>query len=147
MIQMLMPRWKLQSCRTLIDTCTNRVKETDKSRSTSWIGGKQGNQPTRFYHRLREHCWELRVSSGAIELDIGVGGNFVTKEMLSMSTVALEMKLFVKRNYHIMDWNKIIGIPDDDIEAYLPHPPQIPLVAQEYNENGQHQDYMHDLDD
>ena len=108
-----------------------------------WWRTKKSSYP--YLSQVARTLLGVEVSSGAIELDIGVGGKFVTKEKLSLSTVALEMKLFVKRNYHIMDWNRITVIPEEEIEAHLPHRPQIPFVAQEYNENGQHQDSIYDL--
>jgi hypothetical protein len=63
-------------------------------------------------------------------LDIGVGGMFVPKDKLSLSVETLEMKLFIKRNYHFMDWNKMVNIPTDDIAKYMPEAPTIPFVEQ-----------------
>lgn len=61
-------------------------------------------------------------------MDIGIGGRYRTKYNLGLSLETLEMKVFINRNYGLMDWNKIVSISKDDLERFMPERPSIPFV-------------------
>ena len=76
------------------------------------------------------------ASSGAIELDIGIAGMYFPRDRLSTSTQTVEMKLFVKRNAHLLNYNNMLHIEGSDIDKYLPQAPSIPFVEQvEFDES------------
>lgn len=70
------------------------------------------------------------ASSGAVELDIGIAGMYLPNDRLSTSTQTVEMKLFVRRNAALLDYNNIMQINSLDIDKYLPQAPSIPFVEQ-----------------
>lgn len=75
------------------------------------------------------------ASSGSIELDFSLGGNFVTNQRLRLSNENIEMKLFITRNLSFLDWNSIVEIPADDLKVHMPSVPVIPFVESTADED------------
>lgn len=78
------------------------------------------------------------ASSGTIELDFGIASHFVTKNTMSVSNENIEMKLFIVRNQHYLDWNDIDSIPRENLESFSPQTPSIPFVEAPIDEQDIH---------
>ena len=103
-------------------------KRAQQKNILEWWKGKKTTYP--IMSTVARCLLGSEASSGAIELDIGIAGMYFPKHRLSTSTQTVEMKLFVKRNAHLLDYNFMLHIEGSDIDKYLPQAPSIPFVEQ-----------------
>ena len=75
------------------------------------------------------------ASAGAIELDIGVASMFVPKNRLSTRSTLLEMKIFIKRNEHFLDWKTVECLSPEMRQQFVPSQPEIPFVEADEDED------------
>ena len=77
----------------------------------------------------------MEASSGTIELDIGMGGQFLDSQKLSTTKENIEMKLFITRNQEFLDWNEIVQVKKENLDAFMPPFPSIPFVENNQDED------------
>lgn len=84
-----------------------------------------------YLSELARRLLATEASAGYIELDFSVGGQFVDKGKMGLSSENLEMKLFIHRNLNFLDWNRMVSINLDSIHAHMPQTPAVPFVENE----------------
>lgn len=106
-------------------------KSGRSSQSEILLWWKDKSHEFPYFSEVARCLLGVMASSGTVELDIGIAGMYLPRSRLSMSTQNLEMKLFIKRNEDLLDWNRIKQIAGDNISAHLPEAPDFPFVEQE----------------